>query len=1260
MNQAPWLAAALVTITFAGQVLGQEGTATAQAPPESFMTVMHPDAETLRRWAVERSTARVATIDPAIDARLRLADAAGIGSSKNLLGFLAWDTANMSRRQQASCGNCWVWACTGAAEIAKAVQDNVVDRFSIQYFDSCSTTASNTSCSGYACGGGTTLEFAEWYNSIGMFVPWGNRNAAFQDQDSTCPTALRSTVPCSSVGEDPHYLVDFIYRETLNTDGQDQAGAIRAIKNVIEQNRGVLFSFEMPTDGDLADFRAFWSTRAEDDLSWRPDASCGKTLSGGGAHEVLLVGYDDTDPDPARHYWLALNSWGTTARRPNGLFRVPMAMNYDCTYVYPGHGSDSSLAFEALDIQFASGTLAVSLAADPVGGPTPLTTSLTATVAGSASGTTNYSFWWNCSYGGSSVQEGIQQCGNPHDPTVGAKLDGVEATSETVLHTYTMPGTYRAKVIAERGTATPAADSRQINVAGGADCLGSIGLNQTVEGTLTSACASTNRVGKYARYYLFSVSQATTVEIDLRSTDFDAWLNLLSGSGAGGTVIASSDDGGGGTNSRIVTVLGAGTYTIEATSYASASTGSFALTLANAQGGAGCQSSLSLGHTVQGSLGPDCVSIHRAGSNARYYVFTLGETTSLQIDLISSAFDAYVYLLAGSGSGGGVLAYDDDSGGSLRSRIVTVLPAGTYTIEATSYWGGSTGPFTLTVASGGGGAGCQSSINLNQTVQNALTSGCASTHRYGAFARYFVFTLSQATGVEVDLTSSAFDAYVYLLAGSGSGGGVLAYDDDSGGNFSSRVVTVLPAGTYTIEATSYSLAATGPFTMQLAGGGSSSCSLAITPTTQQVPSTGGSGTVSVTVVPSARPSLSALPSPAGPGTVGSAVMWAGPGSATKELSLAAPSATLVGHTMSGLVLDQCVRPPSVYAFASTDGEAYSWSSYTVVALGDQFSWEWYRPDGSLYTTNSVTTQYSGSVCVWAWIYIAGYEPATAPGTWSVRVFYNGQAVTTESFTIVSPTACAWTAASNAGWITVTGGATGTGNGTVSYVVAANPHPNPRSGTLTIAGQTFTVNQDGGAPSSGIHGLVTYQGSPIGGISLSLDLLEGTNSSAIATAATQPDGTYNFTGVAGLNAGQTYSVRFQNSEFGNPSYLWAWWSFEIPSYTAGDSVAGGNFDIASIVLVSPGSGATVAFPETFTWETRAATPTDSYYYELFDPANGSRHAEFGPLGNVPSYTLATLPAGFSLGNQYGWYVGVTAPDGGAGVSYYYNSVTFSSH
>ena len=56
--------------------------------------------------------------------------------------------------------------------------------------------------------------------------------------------------------------------------------------------------------------------------------------------------------------------------------------------------------------------------------------------------------------------------------------------------------------------------------------------------------------------------------------------------------------------------------------------------------------------------------------------------------------------------------------------------------------------------------------------------------------------------------------------------------------------------------------------------------------------------------------------------------------------------------------------------------------------------------------------------------------------------------------------CTWTATSNESWLTIISGASGVGNGTVRFSVAANAGP-ARSGSATIGGQTFTVSQNSG-------------------------------------------------------------------------------------------------------------------------------------------------------------------------------------------------------
>ncbi|MCW5965023.1 MAG: IPT/TIG domain-containing protein [Bryobacterales bacterium] len=59
----------------------------------------------------------------------------------------------------------------------------------------------------------------------------------------------------------------------------------------------------------------------------------------------------------------------------------------------------------------------------------------------------------------------------------------------------------------------------------------------------------------------------------------------------------------------------------------------------------------------------------------------------------------------------------------------------------------------------------------------------------------------------------------------------------------------------------------------------------------------------------------------------------------------------------------------------------------------------------------------------------------------------------------NPAGAPWTATSNDPFIVITNGGAYTGTGSVTYSVASNPNETARQGTITIAGQTFTVNQE---------------------------------------------------------------------------------------------------------------------------------------------------------------------------------------------------------
>ena len=67
---------------------------------------------------------------------------------------------------------------------------------------------------------------------------------------------------------------------------------------------------------------------------------------------------------------------------------------------------------------------------------------------------------------------------------------------------------------------------------------------------------------------------------------------------------------------------------------------------------------------------------------------------------------------------------------------------------------------------------------------------------------------------------------------------------------------------------------------------------------------------------------------------------------------------------------------------------------------------------------------------------------------------------TGSVAVTASAGCTWSATSNASWIAIVSGASGSGNGTVGYALSSNPGP-PRNGAILIAGAVAAISQAGG-------------------------------------------------------------------------------------------------------------------------------------------------------------------------------------------------------
>ena len=241
---------------------------------------------------------------------------------------------------------------------------------------------------------------------------------------------------------------------------------------------------------------------------------------------------------------------------------------------------------------------------------------------------------------------------------------------------------------------------------GGGACFTDLGTlptgNTSVSGSWDGSCASIHRSGRYGRFYAFTLNQRSLVQIDLASS-VDTYLYLLSGADSRGAILYENDDGGTSSNdSHLELTLESGTYTIEATTFHSDVAGNFSLDIhTSAPPSEDCVSDLGTLSTrsthLRGSWTGECASIHRGGSHARFYTFTLANRTRAWI-FLSSTVDTYVYLLNGAGVEGAIVDQDDNSASGSDARLSVTLAAGTYTVEATTADRRATGSFSLEIS----------------------------------------------------------------------------------------------------------------------------------------------------------------------------------------------------------------------------------------------------------------------------------------------------------------------------------------------------------------------------------------------------------------------------------------------------------------------------------------------------------------------------------------------------------------------------------
>src|SRR5205814_2054633 len=110
----------------------------------------------------------------------------------------------------------------------------------------------------------------------------------------------------------------------------------------------------------------------------------------------------------------------------------------------------------------------------------------------------------------------------------------------------------------------------------------------------------------------------------------------------------------------------------------------------------------------------------------------------------------------------------------------------------------------------------------------------------------------------------------------------------------------------------------------------------------------------------------------------------------------------------------------------------------------------------------------------------------------------GVAGGTGNLLVQAPEGCRWTAVSQELWISLTSSQTGMGTAAVFYSVMANPSANPRTGTIQVEDQSFTITQAGSC-NLALSAAPTQTFTSLGG-SLKVNLTGGCNWTAASSAA----------------------------------------------------------------------------------------------------------------------------------------------------------------
>ena len=237
------------------------------------------------------------------------------------------------------------------------------------------------------------------------------------------------------------------------------------------------------------------------------------------------------------------------------------------------------------------------------------------------------------------------------------------------------------------------------------------------------------------------------------------------------------------------------------------------------------------------------------------------------------------------------------------------------------------------------------------------------------------------------------------------------------------------------------------------------------------------------------------------------------------------------------------------------------------------------PGSVAYTVaaNSAEASRSGAVSIAGLTHAVSQQgrPAT-PCTFELSPTTGqiGKDAATGTFAVNAPSGCAWSASSNASWLTISGNSTGSGNGTVTYAASRNLGAADRAAVVTVADRAFTLSQ------SGDLGVCGYSVAPVnvnacmpGG---SFTAMVTTQADCPWTAAVDASWLAIRTGASGSGSGLItveYPDNYDAPRAGTVLVRW-------PTLTQGQNVhlsqAGCRYAVTKTTVALPAGGGTGSF------------------------------------------------------------------------------------